>query len=370
MKKPIFYILLLFFWLVLAFIIIELAFRFIVFRSGSDLQQIYLAITNPEALVPYSSQPYLNYINTPGLKDKYGNCEINKMGIRYPREIELKKPDSTLRILFLGGSTTFGEIDEDYDAFPALVEKILKRELISAQSKYKDIECLNGGVHGHTTAEILNHFQYKYQYLQPDIVVLHVGVNDAFTYAQISGATYQPDYHNSRRVFYDIKRPRGIEKLFTYSKTYTYFLVNTRLQDFMNNTLEKNIFYLYTNDKLWFNPGNTAIGDTSYNAFYNNVKTIISIANNRNAKVLIVPEVIDTTKIPGDLGNRLLGGLQLNKNMLLRIASREKGVVLKLLPESEFSPLYFEQTDGIHTNEKGECLKADNISSFLIDMVK
>ncbi len=349
---------------------IELAIRLLIFKSDSDMQNVYNAITNPEAVVPYVSQPFLNYINTPGLHDSRGNFEVNKMGIRYPREIELTKPEQTLRILFLGGSTTFGEIELDHDAFPGMVEKILRTEFLPAQDKYTDIECLNGGVHGLTSAEILNHYQFKYQYIQPDIVVIHTGVNDAFAYAQIYGSTYQPDYHNSRRVYYDPQLPTCFERKLFLSKAYALYFIKSRLKHFLKNTLEDNIFYLHTNDKIWFEPGNSAITDTTFNAFYNNMKTLVSVANRRGADVLFVPEVIDTTKMPAELGLKLLEGLELNKGMINKIVASHQNTFVRLLPEHKFSKDHFMLTDGIHTNEKGEELKARSISDFLKELPK
>lgn len=353
--------------LIVTLFFIELAFRLLVFQTDSDYQKIYSVITNPQTAIPYSSQVYLNYINTPFLKDKDGNLEINSMGIRYPREISLKKPDSTLRILFLGGSTTFGEIDLDYDAFPAMVENILTKIYLPTQRRYNKIECLNGGAHGLTTAEILNHFQFKYQYLEPDLVVLHTGVNDAFAYAKIHGATYQPDYHNIRRVFYDVHLPTNFERKLLYSKAYAYFLIHTRLKDFMRNNLEDNIFFFHCNDKLWFQPGNDAIADTNYNAFYNNIKTLYHISASREAALLIVPEVIDTSKMPTDLNTKLLAGLNLNKKLLNQLAASFPQILLREFPENTFNSSHFEETDGIHTNEKGDQLKAQYISQFIIE---
>lgn len=369
MREILKYFILLSVMLIVTLFLIELAFRLLVFRPDSDFQKTYLSITNPKTVVPYCSQPYLNYINTPFLRDKDDNLEINSMGIRYPCEISLKKPDSTLRIMFLGGSTTFGEIDLPYNAFPSMIEKELTKTFLPTQKKYNKIECLNGGVHGLTTAEILNHFQFKYQYLQPDIVVLHTGVNDAFAYAKIHDATYQPDYHNIRRVFYDVHLPTQFERKLLHSKIYAYYLINTRLKDFMNNNLEDNIFYFHSNNMLWFKPGNDAITDTTYNAFYNNIKTLYGISASRAAKLLIVPEVIDTTKMPAGLNEILLSGLNLNKRLLTQLSNAYPKIVVRELPEQEFTPSHFMQTDGIHTNENGEKLKTKYISQFIIEML-
>ncbi|MCW5906385.1 MAG: hypothetical protein KIS94_00860 [Chitinophagales bacterium] len=365
MNKTGFYLLSFGAWVIVTFLLIEILFRVFVFTPGSSFQLTYQSITNPKTVLPYSSAPYLNYINTPNLRDKDGNFEVNSMGIRYPTEIDLKKNDSTLRILFMGGSTTFGEIDDTFDVFPALVEKKIKQEYLPNQKRFNNVECLNAGVHGLTSAELLTHYQFKYQYLQPHLIVLHTGINDAFAYAKINGSEYQPDYHNSRRVFYDVRLPNRFERMLLVSKAFAYALIRIRLTDFLNNSLEKNIFFYYNNDKPWFTPGNSAISDTAYNAFYNNLHTLISVAKSRNTPILIVPEVIDTTDMPSELAHILTEGLQLNVSMLYKLAEKHPTVTVDTLPKSEFTPDTYNKTDGIHASYKGEQLKAFYLHQFI-----
>ena len=350
--------------IVVTLILVELVFRFWVFRSGSNYDRIYYTLTLPGNKPGYVSQPYLNYINNPGLKNLKGKFSVNSMGIRYPREISLRKPDSTLRILFLGGSTTFGDIDDEYDVFPALIETALRDSIHSLDPRYTRVECLNGGVHGLTSAEILTHFQFKYQYLQPDLIVLHTGFNDAFTYAQIHDAKYQPDYHNTRRVFYDIPDLTDFDRFLMHSKAISYYLIQTRLKGFLKTTLEDNIFFYHTNDKIWFEPGNSAIQDTNYNAFYNNIKTLAGVAAGRGIPMLLVPEVCDSLNMPPKLNVSLPAGLRLHKGLLKLIAERDNLYYCQL-PEEEFTDDLFLHDDGIHVNEKGEKLKAYYIGGYI-----
>lgn len=73
-------------------------------------------------------------------------------------------------ILFLGDSLTEGYQLDKEEAYPALVEKELKK-------KHKDLKVINGGVSGATTASGLKRLDW-YLKSKPDILVLALGAND------------------------------------------------------------------------------------------------------------------------------------------------------------------------------------------------
>jgi acyl-CoA thioesterase-1 len=73
-------------------------------------------------------------------------------------------------ILFLGDSLTEGYQLSKEEAYPALIEKILKDER-------KEIKVINGGVSGATSASGLKRLDW-YLRAKPDIMVLALGAND------------------------------------------------------------------------------------------------------------------------------------------------------------------------------------------------
>ncbi len=73
-------------------------------------------------------------------------------------------------ILFLGDSLTEGYQLEKEEAYPALVEKELKKH-------HPDIKVINGGVSGATSASGLKRLDW-YLKSRPDIMVLALGAND------------------------------------------------------------------------------------------------------------------------------------------------------------------------------------------------
>lgn len=81
-------------------------------------------------------------------------------------------------ILFLGDSLTEGYQLAKEDAYPALVEKELKKT-------HKDIKVINGGVSGATSASGMKRLDW-YLKAKPDIMVLALGANDGLRGMKLS----------------------------------------------------------------------------------------------------------------------------------------------------------------------------------------
>ncbi len=73
-------------------------------------------------------------------------------------------------ILFLGDSLTEGYQLSREEAYPAIIERTLKKE-------NKDIKVINGGVSGATSASGLKRLDW-YLRAKPDIMILALGAND------------------------------------------------------------------------------------------------------------------------------------------------------------------------------------------------
>ena len=74
-------------------------------------------------------------------------------------------------ILFLGDSLTEGLGVQKQDAYPQLVQKLIKKEL------KKNIKVINGGVSGSTSSDALSRLKW-YMKKNPNIVFIALGAND------------------------------------------------------------------------------------------------------------------------------------------------------------------------------------------------
>jgi lysophospholipase L1-like esterase len=96
----------------------------------------------------------------------------NSLGFR-GREVEQPKPPGRYRIVCLGGSTTYSEAVGDADAYPALLESMLREARPG-----RDIEVVNAGVPTYTTAESLANLAFRVIDLQPDAIIVYHAAND------------------------------------------------------------------------------------------------------------------------------------------------------------------------------------------------
>lgn len=342
----------------------EFAVRLLVFKDNSAITGIRHYVLSAESNPQYLAQPYLNYTNFPGMTDPDGVSQINRMGLRHRTEAALPKPADIYRILFLGGSTTFGEVDMPEDAFPAIVQETLNRSEVPRPAAARTVECLNGGMGAATSAEIFTHYLMRYRYLDADMVVIHAGINDAFAYPALPGYVYQPDYHTSKRVMQDMPTVIPALRLLCRSYALASVLIPHHFPIQVNSDFITNDFFEYHDRHLWLAAGNEAARDTTYNAFYHNIKSLIKLLKDEGKAVILVTEVVEYAMMPEALRLMLEGGIELNAEMLIALAEAMEVPILKL-DKAEFPPDLFIANDGIHVNGLGEQIKAREIVSAI-----
>lgn len=107
----------------------------------------------------------------PGVR--VGRISTNAAGFRGP-EITQPKPAGTLRIAFLGASTTFcAEASGDEMVWPHLVVDELKKRYPGVAFDF-----VNGGVPGYTVASSRQNLRHKVAPLAPDVIVVYHATND------------------------------------------------------------------------------------------------------------------------------------------------------------------------------------------------
>jgi len=123
----------------------------------------------------YRSLPFVNFALKPNWDRESSDGlfrTTNSLGFR-GREVELPKPAGRFRIVCLGGSTTFSDAVGDEDAYPLLMETMLR-----AARPDLDLEVVNAGMPSYTSAESLANLAFRCLDLEPDAIVVYQGVND------------------------------------------------------------------------------------------------------------------------------------------------------------------------------------------------
>lgn len=103
-----------------------------------------------------------------------GDVRINSLGFRGP-EIATARIRGTLRLAYVGGSTTYDAYAPEEKNWPELAAQI-----IAAQLPHCPIDFLNAGLPGFSTDHMRTHFEHHVRAVQPDVVVILPGdvVND------------------------------------------------------------------------------------------------------------------------------------------------------------------------------------------------
>lgn len=110
----------------------------------------------------------------------------------------LSPADTGVRILFLGTSQTWGAgaIDDEH-TFVHLIEE--KLQDITPSSR-----CINAGISGLRSADILHYYQHKWIDLRAHIVVVNLALNDGDS----------PDYQNNLEELIRINEEKGLQTIF------------------------------------------------------------------------------------------------------------------------------------------------------------
>lgn len=146
-----------------------------------DLEENY----NPRLFYPH---PYLVAAPKPGVSETVLKKTIshNAQGFR---GAAIEPKSTKIRVIALGGSTTYGVAVNDGETWPDKLQLALG----------PNYEVLNFGIPGQSTVEHLHFAVYELPQYQPDIVLLHVGMNDMHVE---HAPNLEPDYANFHPPFY------------------------------------------------------------------------------------------------------------------------------------------------------------------------
>ena len=149
--------------------------------------EIIVRIVSPQKLSLNVTQwdPYVGFVNIPNVEgfsktqDFIMHVKINSLGLR-DREFELSKPSGTFRIGVFGDSFTFGEGVQNEEAYPKVLEKILKRDTLLIKSQ-TNVEVINFGLGKTGTSQQLALYQKEGTKYELDCVILGFLSGNDFT---------------------------------------------------------------------------------------------------------------------------------------------------------------------------------------------
>ena len=124
-----------------------------------------------------------------------GDTHYNSLGYR-GEEFPAAKPEGEIRIVCIGGSTTYtSEVFDDGFTYPATMEKTLHA------GGRTDVRVVNAGVGGWNTWESLVNFQLRVLDLDPDLIVIYHAINDVHARIVWPATAYRGDDSGRRGRF-------------------------------------------------------------------------------------------------------------------------------------------------------------------------
>lgn len=306
--------------------------------------------------------PYYFYRNRPFSKINEKQ-QVNSEGYRNgTTEFGTKDPE-VVRILAVGGSTTFGWLIEDYkDTWPSKLEKKLN-ELLGG-----NIEVINAGLPGGMSSESLASFAFKDQFLRADIVIFHNGGNDV---APLFYDEYFADYRNHRAVTGGDKLRPGekmiIEKSYFVRLLYTFWMKNAVLSKIRSNPIES-----VSNSQAIRN-----INRHYPLGFKRNMDTLTDLVTKTGAISIFFPfhlashdvyEVIpENMRYSENMHEAVRSALAVNKKVLKNLSVEKKIHYFEM--DQDYIPLsdFF---DHCHLKPSGETLKAEFLAQKIEPLVR
>jgi lysophospholipase L1-like esterase len=320
----------------------------------------------------YSPHRYLGYYPTPNYVK--GLNRHNSLGYR-GEEISIPKPPGQIRIVCLGGSTTYTYEIEDYKkSYPYLLEEYLH------EKNFDNIEVINAGSGGWSSWESLINLQLRVLDLDPDIIIIYHGINDIHPRLVWPPEVYRGD-NSGRRA--PNETTLFMPSIFEHStllrilmirtgmtashaafertidrKTESYYGIQFRKQK-MENNYPDGIFKEVSAKKM------LEINRPIY--FERNIRNMVTIAKAAEIKVVISSFAHSPlfTDQPFVSSEEYALAYKENNGILKEIAKTTGVHFFDFAGKFPSSKRYY--TDGRHVNEEGSQLKAQLFGDFLIE---
>lgn len=333
-------------------------------RLTHQIRRDWLADLPADRLSPMVQVPYGLYWNRPQVLDSNGVHQTNERGYRQgPRATAVPKPPGCVRILVLGGSTTFSDrgATAPRDSWPARLETSLQGLGTGGET----IEVINAGLNYALSSELLIHFILLGSKLDPDIVIWEGPGND---WLPAASGDYSDDYRVTRSPG-SYPQPRfGERAVIRHS-----YIARLLLAMWLRKTPSTGLIALERPGVDWDDPKTAqAIRSSSFEPFRSNLETLADLCTARRIPLVLVPFIIGS--VESQVGHRSREFFEAQASAIRRLnqimedvaAGYGSGVTFlgsaPSLPDDLF-------VDGVHLNPEGEDLKAGWISQAVTQLL-
>lgn len=290
----------------------------------------------------YAPHPYLNYVFNPKYQLPDGDRPYNSKGFRAPEWPTTKEPE-TIRIVAVGGSTTYGMFFKDgKNTWPALLERALEDKF------HSEFEVLNLGIPGYTSHEIIGVLAMLAPALSPEIILIHIGGNDAFAAAYPDEGG--PDNTSFRYSWYFTPLPELLTVMMR--KIFLIRLLGITFIPLVKGALPGDSIaamqYPHPPDQEVIVNSQTATGKY----FQQNLKTLISLSKNIDAiPVLFTHPLHPKWEYPKETFYKVvIAAHKRNNKIIMEVGARHDVLVVDLYSHMQDARFF---SDALHASAEG-----------------
>lgn len=310
---------------------------------------------------PVQRRPYYYYINRPSWT-KNNVVQHNAHGHRGP-DTPVQREENTLRILTIGGSTTYGWLLDSWEeSWPAQLAQRLTDKLQCP------VQVLNAGQPGAMSSEALVAYLFRDRYFDPQIVIIHNGGNDG---GPLWFADYRPDYSTYRTwQSVEITLRRG-ERALLAKSYFARLFYGLWLSDWRTgNMVPMPLEWPSPDDALASVQANAPTGYRRY------LDLLVSNVLRDGAVPILFPfylaseEVFDLVEPEFRYIEHIweANKLSIQKNLPVMVeVARQHGIPLAMIPEGSIPLEHF--FDHAHLKAEGELFKAEHMAGIIYNLL-
>ncbi|MBS1618516.1 MAG: hypothetical protein JST76_08360 [Bacteroidetes bacterium] len=346
----------------IAMLIDSRSFDWVNTKNYFRVRSMLMGDTTADHLPRYMTLPYLGYVPYPGYS-KNGVVQHNEAGYRGDK-VPLKK-SGKLRVLCIGGSTTYGlGVPDPSQTYPARLQGLLDQEIRRDQhlaALYSGAEVINAGLEAGTSAEELEQYLFKYRYYRPDIVIIHSGVNDAEV-MENANADFQLDYTHYRRLQFHLEPLPQPARFFMHSYFFSYLVIRLFYENFYYSGISGRQCYLRQRGQQYIKwtdmdmPHVFSSHDYRFIPFYRNSQSLYTEIRADGAALLILPNIVNERDSFVISSAPYRAMCALNVQISARLAAPTGATVIPFTMDSIHDPHCW--LDDCHLDSAGELNKA------------
>ncbi len=323
------------------------------YESQKALNLQLLKPTDLGVAAIYVPHHYYLFSTRPSYQSRDTQVHHNSRGCR-AEDVPLEKTETVVRIVAVGGSTTYStQIRQNQRIYTYVLEGLLN-DWARTNSLGRTFEVLNCGVPGATSAENLSRYIFGLSEYRPDLLLVQQGLNDAVAraYPQMSR-----DYREYSKTWDE-----------SYLEPPQWF-IGRLIRAVRNRVVDDSIW----NEGIGFlvrrpRPPESAPENYEKNGphiFEANTRYLVRLAAGDGGAVLLLSEhvvtdkTVDWRRLPLD---RVRATVEHNE-VLARLAVAEKTLFFDL--QGALCACPEQMPDGRHLNEAGERVKARALFDYL-----